>query len=132
MKNLTILAYALMIIGGAMTISTSIAVLFSGTEIAYYGRFFPVFSGSGSPLVTFALLLVSGLIGLYLGQRFVRDPKAETRSALACAAISILGIYTLLASGAYIYIGLFFSGPPVSFVGGVAGALFNRVEIPAN
>jgi hypothetical protein len=130
MKNLAILAYVLMIIGGALTISTAISVLFSGATVNYYGRIFPILSGNGNVTITFVLTMLPGLAVLYLGQRFAGDPKAETISALAVAAVSVISLFAVLNSVVYIYIGLIYSGPPISFAGGIAGALFNRIEIP--
>jgi len=129
MKNLSILAYVLMIVGGGLTVSTGISVLMSISSLSYYARFYPAFSGLNQ-LTTFALMLVPGLVVLYLGQRFAGNPEAETRSALVAAAVSLIGLFAVINSAVSLYAGLFFSGPAISFVGGIAGALFNRVNFP--
>jgi hypothetical protein len=126
MKNLAILAYVVMIIGGGMTISTSIGILFVGTVSNYYGRVF-IFSGT-NVVTTFALTLLPGLAVLYLGQRFARNPEAGTIAALAAAGVSVVSLFAVLSSDVYLIFGFFFSGPPISFVGGIAGAFFNRIK----
>ncbi len=128
MKNLSIISYVLMIVGAGLTIASGISVVMSVSSLSYYARFYQAVAGLNQ-LTTFALMLVPGLVVLYLGQRFGRDPEAETRSALVVAAVSLISLFAVANSAVILYAGLFFSGPTISFVGGITGALFNRVDL---
>jgi hypothetical protein len=122
-----------MIIGGGLTIATAFVVLLYQVANSYYSRLlFPNLSVAASWVVDFPLLLLSGLAVLYLGQRFANDPDNESRSALLIVLVSLIGVYALVNSNFFLYVSIFFSGPPISFVGGIAGALFNRVGLSAN
>ena len=112
-------------VGGSLTIVTAIIILVGGNLNAYYSRFFPVFSELNQ-ITAFALTLLPGLAVLYLGQRFLRKPKTQLQSGLAVAAVSIISLIGIVGSGVSVYVGIFFSGPPISFAGGIIGALLSR------
>jgi hypothetical protein len=118
-------AYYLIMGGGSLTIVTSLVILFSGALNSYYTRFFPIFS-SINLLTAFALTLLPGLAVLYLGQRFLNKPKNQLRNALAVAALSIVSLFGIVGSTVSIYVGILFSGPPISFTGGIIGAFLSR------
>ncbi|TMI25525.1 hypothetical protein E6H30_05565 [Candidatus Bathyarchaeota archaeon] len=63
---------------------------------------------------------------LYLGQRFLRKPKTQLQSGLAVAAVSIISLVGIVGSGVSVYVGILFSGPPISFTGGITGAFLSR------
>jgi hypothetical protein len=73
-------AYYMIMGGGSLTIVTSVVILFGGTLNSYYGRFFPIFTNI-NVLTAFALTLLPGLAVLYLGQRFLRNPRTSYRRA---------------------------------------------------
>jgi hypothetical protein len=131
-KNLTAAAYFLMIIGGGLTIATGFVVLLSQVTNNYYFRLVPSLSGTADWVYGSSLSFLSGLAVLYLGQRFVHDHDNESRSALLIVPVALIGVYALLISNVFLYDSIFFSGPPISFAGGIAGALFNRVDPSAN
>jgi hypothetical protein len=112
--------------GEGLTIVTAITALLSVVLSPYFYRFFPILFGTGLAPITFALTPLPGPVVLYLGQRFAGQPEAETISALVVAAVSAVSLFAVLNSNLYLVSGLFLSGPPVSYVGGIAGALLNR------
>ncbi|SRR5713226_2592533 len=118
-------AYYLIMTGGSLTIVTSIIILIGGNLNGYYARFFPVFSELNQ-ITAFALTLVPGLAVIYLGQRFLRKPQNQLQSGLAVAVVSVISLVAVVGSGVSIYIGILFSGPPVSFAGGLTGAFLSR------
>jgi hypothetical protein len=118
-------AYYMIMGGGSLTIVTSVVILLGGSLDSYYGRFFPIFTNIN--LVTaFALTLLPGLAVLYLGQRFLRKPESQLETGLAVAALSMISLFGIVGSAVSIYVGILFSGPPISFTGGIIGALLNR------
>lgn len=117
--------YYLIMIGGSLTVVTSVVILFGETLNTYYSRFFPIF-GNLNQLTSFALTLLPGLAILYLGQRFLRKPQTQLQTGLVIAALSIISLYAIVGSGISVYVGIFFSGPPISFTGGIIGASLNR------
>jgi len=118
-------AYYLIMTGGSLTIITAIVILVGGTLNSYYARFFPIFANLNQ-VTAFALTLLPGLAVLYLGQRFLRKPKTELQSGLAVAAVSIISLVGIVGSGVSVYVGILFSGPPISFTGGITGAFLSR------
>ncbi len=120
--------YYLIMTGGCLTIVTSIVILFGGALNSYYNRFFPIFA-SINLVTAFALTLLPGLAMLYLGQRFLRKPQNQLQTRLAVAVLSVISLFAIVGSGVSIYVGILFSGPPVSFTGGVIGAFLNRTGI---
>jgi hypothetical protein len=123
-------AYYLIMIGGSLTIVTSIIILVGGTLNAYYARFFPIFADLNQ-LTAFGLTIVPGLAVLYLGQRFLRKPETQLQSGLAVAVISTISLVAIIASGVSIYIGILYSGPPISFAGGITGAFLGKAGAPS-
>jgi hypothetical protein len=117
-------AYYLIMSGGSLTVVTSLVILFSGALNSYYNRFFPIFA-SINLLTAFALTLLPVLAVLYLGLWFLNKPKNKLRIGLAVAALSIVSLFVIVGSGVSIYVGIFFSGPPISFTGGIIGAFLN-------
>ena len=118
-------AYYLIMVGGSLTIVSSLVTAFGGYLVTYYSRFFPIF-GNISQLEVIVLTLLPGLGVLYLGQRFLKKPEKQMQTGLAIAAISVIGLFAIVGSAASIYLGVFFSGPPISFTGGIIGAFLNR------
>jgi hypothetical protein len=118
-------AYYLIMTGGSLTIVTAIIILIGGTLNSYYSRFFPIFANLNQ-LTAFPLTLLPGLAVLYLGQRFLRKPETQLQSGVAIVIFSIIGLFAIVASGVSIYTGILFSGPPISFVGGIIGAFLSR------
>jgi hypothetical protein len=118
-------AYYLIMTGGSLTIVTSLVTAFGGALNSYYSRFFPFF-GYVSELEVFVLTLVPGLAVLYLGQRFLKKPERQLQTGLAIVAISVISLFAIAGSAASLYLGVFFSGPPISFTGGIIGAFLNR------
>ncbi len=108
-----------------MTIVTSVVILFGGSLNSYYGRFFPIFTNINM-LTAFALTLLPSLAMLYLGQRFLRKPESQLQTGLAVAALSMISLFGVVGSAVSIYVGIFFSGPPISFTGGIIRAFLNR------
>jgi len=117
--------YYMIMGGGSLTIVTSIIILLGGTLNSYYGRFFPIFTNINVP-TAFALTLLPGLAVLYLGQRLLRKPESQLQTGLAVAALSIISLFGIVGSAVSIYVGILFSGPPISFTGGIIGAFLNR------
>jgi hypothetical protein len=117
--------YYFIMTGGCLTIITSMVILFGATLNTYYNRFFPIFS-SINLLTAFALTLVPGLATLYLGQRFLRKPQNQRQTGLVVAAVSVISLFAIVNSEVSIYVGVLFSGPPISFTGGIIGAFLNR------
>jgi hypothetical protein len=118
-------AYYMIMGGGSLTIVTSVIILFGGTLNSYYGRFFPIFTNINM-LTAFALTLLPGLSVLYLGQWFLRKPNSQLQTGLAVAALSIISLFGIVGSAVSIYVGILFSGPPISFTGGIIGAFLSR------
>jgi len=118
-------SYYLMMMGGSLTIVSSLVTSFGGYLFTYYRRFFPIF-GYVNQLEVIALTLLPGLAVLYLGQRFLKKPEKQLQTGLAVAAISVISLFAIVGSAASIYLGVFFSGPPISFTGGIIGAFLNR------
>ena len=118
-------AYYLIMAGGSLTVVSSLVTAFGAELIPYYSRFFPIF-GYISQLEVFVLTLLPGLAILYLGQRFLKKPEKQLQTGLAVAAISVISLFAIVDSTASIYLGVFFSGPPISFTGGIIGAFLNR------
>src|SRR5207245_11452960 len=77
-------------------------------------------------VTAFALTLLPGLAVLCLGQRFLRKPKTQLQSGLAVAAVSIISLVGIVGSGDSVYVGILFSGPPISFTGGITGPFLSR------
>jgi hypothetical protein len=125
MPTSTMPAYYLIMGGGSLTIVTSIVILL-GESLISYNRFIPIFTGINQ-ITAFPLTLLPGLAVLFLGQRFLRNPRTQLQTGLAIAAISIVSLAAIVGSGVVLYIGVFFSGPPISFAGGIIGAFLNRV-----
>ncbi len=119
--------YYLIMTGGSLTIVTSIVILFGGTLNSYYNRFFPIFA-SINLLTAFALTLLPGLAILYLGQRFLRKPQNQLQTGLAVALLSVISLFAIVSAAVSIYVGILFSGPPISFTGGIIGAFMNRTR----
>jgi hypothetical protein len=117
-------SYYLIMTGGCLTITTSIVILFSGTLNSYYYRFFPVFTDLNQ-LTAFALTLLPGLAVLYLGQLFLKKPN-QLQIGLAVAGLSIVSLFAIVGSAVSIFVGVIFSGPPISFTGGIIGAFLKR------
>ena len=115
----------LIMIGGCFTIVTSVVILFSQALNSYYYRFFPIFS-SLNQITSFALTLLPSLGILYLGQLFLRRPQNQLPLGLAIAVLSIISLIAIVASSVSIFVGIVFSGPPISFTGGIIGAFLNR------
>ena len=120
-------AYYLMMIGGSLTIVTAIIMIVGSNLNAYYARFFPVFSGLNL-LTAFALTLVPGLAVIYVGQRFLAKTETHLQSGIAVSVISIVSLVAIVGSGVSVYIGILYSGPPISFAGGLTGAFIDRAE----
>jgi hypothetical protein len=118
-------AYYLIMAGGSLTIVTSLVTAFGGALNSYYSRFFPFF-GYVNQLEVFVLTLLPGLGVLYLGQRFLKRPERHVQTCLAVLALSVISLFVIVGSAASLYLGVFFSGPPISFTGGVIGAFLNR------
>jgi hypothetical protein len=123
-------AYYLILGGGSLTIVTSLVTAFGGALNSYYSRFFPFF-GYVSQLEVFVLTLLPGLAVLYLGQRFLKKPEKQLQTCLAVVALSVISLFVIVGSAASLYLGVFFSGPPISFTGGIIGAFLNRAGDPA-
>jgi hypothetical protein len=117
--------YYLIMTGGSLTIVASLVTAFGGALIPYYSRFYPFF-GYVSQLEVILLTLLPGLGVLYLGQRFLKKPEKQLQTGLAIAAISVISLFAIVGSAASLYLGVFFSGPPISFTGGIIGAFINR------
>ena len=117
--------YYLIMTGGSLTIVTGIVTVFGGALNSYYSRFFPFF-GYVSQLMVFVLTMLPGLAVLYLGQRFLRNPKAQLQTGLVVAGISVISLFAIVGSAASLYLGVFFSGPPISFTGGLVGAFLSK------
>jgi hypothetical protein len=117
--------FYLIITGGSLTIVTSLVTVFGGALNSYYNRFF-LFSGYLSEPEAIVLTLLPGLGVLYLGQRFLKKPEKQLQTGLLVAAISVVGLFGVVGSAAFLYVGIFFSGPPISFTGGIIGAIMNR------
>jgi hypothetical protein len=121
-------AYYLIMAGGSLTIVTSLVTAFGGALNSYYSRFFPFF-GYVNQWEVFVLTLVGGLAVLYLGQRFLKKPEMQLQTGLAVVAISVISLFAIAGSAASLYLGVFFSGPPISFTGGIIGGFLNRTGI---
>jgi hypothetical protein len=117
--------FYLIITGGSLTIVTSLVTVFGGALNSYYNRFF-LFSGYLSEPEAIVLTLLPGLGVLYLGQRLLKKPEKQLQTGLLVAAISVVGLFGVVGSAAFLYVGIFFSGPPISFTGGIIGAIMNR------
>jgi hypothetical protein len=117
--------YYLIMTGGCLTIVTSIVILFGGALNSYYSRFFPIFTNLNMP-TALALTLLPGLAVLYLGRRFIRKPESQLQTGLVVAALSIISLLGVVGSAVSLYVGIFFSGPPISFTGGIIGAFLSR------
>jgi hypothetical protein len=117
-------SYYLIMTGGCLTVTTSIVILFSGALNSYYYRFFPVFTDLNQ-LTAFALTLLPGLAVLYLGQLFLKKPN-QLQIGLAVAGLSIVSLFAIVGSAVSIFVGVIFSGPPISFTGGIIGAFLKR------
>jgi hypothetical protein len=120
-------AYYMITIGGSLTIVTAIVILIGGGINAYYSRFLPIFSELNQ-VTAFVLALVPGLGVIYLGQRFIRKPDTQLITGLAVAVLSVISLFGIVGSAVYVYIGVFFSGPPISFAGGITGAFLSRTR----
>ena len=118
-------AYYLIMSGGTLTIISSIVILLAGTLNSYYVRFFPIFTALNQ-LTSFTLTIVPGLAILYFGQLFLRQPETQLQSGLVVAGLSIISLVAIVGSAVEIYVGIFFSGPPISFVGGLTGAFLSK------
>ncbi len=115
-------AYYLMITGGSLTLLTAGVILLSAIFSPFY-RYSLISPAPLYPLPASVLTLLPALAVLYFGQRFLRTLEAQTESALLVAIMSVISLVGVMGSGAFLYLGLFFSGPPISFVGGLTGAL---------
>jgi hypothetical protein len=120
-------AYYLIMTGGSLTIVTSLVTVFGGALNSYYSRFFPFF-GYVNQLEVFVLTMLPGLAVLYLGQRFLRKPEKRMQTGLAVVALSVVSLFVIVGSAASLYLGVFFSGPPISFTGGMVGAFLDRAS----
>jgi hypothetical protein len=121
-------AYYLIVTGGSLTIVTSLVTAFGGALNSYYSRFFPFF-GYVNQLEVFVLTMLPGLAVLYLGQRFLRKPEKRLQTGLAVVALSVVSLFVIVGSAASLYLGVFFSGPPISFTGGIVGAFLDRASV---
>jgi hypothetical protein len=119
--------YYLIMTGGSLTIVTSLVTVFGGALNSYYSRFFPFF-GYVNQLEVFVLTMLTGLAVLYLGQRFLRKPEKRMQTGLAVVALSVVSLFVIVGSAASLYLGVFFSGPPISFTGGMVGAFLDRAS----
>ncbi len=80
-----------------------------------------------SSALTYGLLiLLPALAVLFFGQRFVTKPEKHRQSAVFVIIMSAVSMVGVLSSGAILYVGLLFSGPYLSFAGGVVGMLWKR------
>jgi hypothetical protein len=120
-------AYYLIMTGGSLTIVTSLVTAFGGALNSYYSRFFPFF-GYVNQLEVFVLTMLPGLAVLYLGQRFLKKPEKRLQTGLAVVALSVVSLFVIVGSAASLYLGVFFSGPPISFTGGMVGAFLDRAS----
>ncbi len=125
MTTSSTISYYLMIIGGSLTIMASIIILFAASGQAYYRLFIP--TSNAFPLY-FVLALLPGLVTLWLSQRFLARPEAEIRSAVAVALLSIVSLYAVMFGDAFLYDGIFYSGPPIAFTGSLLGAMSSRAS----
>jgi hypothetical protein len=126
-------AYYLMVIGGSLTIMTSIIMLVGSLPGSYYNRYIPFFNTTPLPLLySFTMTILPGLATLWLGQRFLRKPDGQTKTALAVVALSIVSVFAVVNWDVFLYTGVLFSGPPICFTGGLLGALSGRTSISAN
>jgi len=121
-------AYYLIMMGGSLTIVTSLVTAFGGALNSYYSRFFPFF-GYVNQLEVFVLTMLPGLAVLYLGQRFLRKPEKRLQTGLAVVALSVVSLFVIVGSAASLYLRVFFSGPPISFTGGIVGAFLDRASV---
>jgi hypothetical protein len=119
--------YYLIMTGGSLTIVTSLVTAFGGALNSYYSRFFPFF-GYVNQLEVFVLTMLPGLAVLYLGQRFLKKPEKRLQTGLAVVALSVVSLFVIVGSAASLYLGVFFSGPPISFTGGMVGAFLDRAS----
>ncbi len=118
-------AYYLMITGGGLTLLTAGVILLSAIFSPFY-RYSLISPAPLYPLPSSILTLLPALAVLYFGQRFLTRPETQTESALLVAIMSVISLVGVMGSGAFLYLGLFLSGPPISFVGGLTGALLKR------
>lgn len=118
-------AYYLIMIGGSLTLVSSVIILIGGAYNAYYSRFYAIFADLNQ-ITAFALTLMPGLAIIYLGQRFLRKPESQLPLGIAVAIVSLVSLFGIIGSGVFVAIGILNSGPPISFAGGITGAFLVR------
>ncbi len=116
-------AYYLSIVGGSFTILTAVGV--------FTGSFYNVYLyRTPTPAPTYGLLiLLPALAVLFFGQKFETKPEKHRQSAFLVIAMSAVSMVGVLGSGAILFIGFLFSGPYLSFAGGVVGMLWHRPNV---
>lgn len=124
MKRNPDLPYYLIIAGGALTLLTSIAA--ASSAVLYYERFLPLYFGSFNEPTALILTLLPSIVILYLGRLYLSRPGTKRTASLIVIVMSVVSTLGVVLSGYSPVLGLFFSGPPISFLGGIFGLASDR------
>ena len=110
MTSSTVPAYYLMILGGCLTVTSSLSVFFRPyiySTYLSYAFLIPLLLGTGT-------IYLAHLIHTGSSKGYVRG--------IIVAALSLIALWFLPGS----FTNLFFSGPPLSFAGGIISELSTR------
>jgi hypothetical protein len=118
-------AYYLMMIGASLTITSSIVMLVVNL-LGEASRFFPLYTPLGFG-TSFILTLLPGVATLVVAHLYYSRPATRLVSGLIVAILSMVSLVGIIGSPTIIiYYGDIFSGPPISFAGGIIGAFLSR------
>jgi hypothetical protein len=117
--------YYLMMIGSSLTLVTSFIMIMPNAVNTYYSRVFQIFS-SLTQTTSFLLTILPGAAALFLAHLYYTRPPTRLVSGLLIAGLSLISLYGVVGSGIAIYLQVLYSGPPLSFTGGIIGAFLSR------
>ncbi len=120
-------AYYLMMLGSSLTLVTAIVMIIPNAINSYYSRFFPIFSGFNLA-TSFLLTFLPAVAALFLAHLYYTRPSTRLVAGLLVVGLSVVSLFGVVGSGVTIYEGLLFSGPPLSFTGGIIGAFLSKTQ----
>lgn len=118
-------AYYMMMIGSSLTIVTAVIMIIPNSINSYYGRFLSIYAGFNLA-TSFFLTLLPALACVFLSHLYYTRPPTRLAAGLLITALSIVSLVGVVGSGVAVYEGVVFSGPPISFIGGIIGAFLSK------
>ncbi len=116
------LAYYLTVFGGGLSLSSSIVIFTAGLSPSVE-RFVFAYSAYFNEPAALIFIVPSSLVTLYLSKSYLERPQTRRTVSLIVTVMSVISLTGVVWSGLFLVLGLFFSGPPISFVGGLVGLL---------